>query len=68
MNVDEPKKSDLHLARMINHQHQIIDKIQEIAKNIEKLYISRQELKELLQKSEVDIEKGFEEITKVNRG
>lgn len=49
--MDPPKRSPMDLARLINHQHQIISKIEEIAKLIENVQIAKSELKLLLDQS-----------------
>lgn len=64
MNQEGPSEKNLHLAHMINHQLQIISKIGEVARLIEKLSIARHDLKQLTQKTEAEIERGFQDLEK----
>lgn len=57
----------MHIARMINHQKQIIEKIEEIARIMESLAIAKVDLKDLIKMSESEVDKSFEEMTKLNR-
>lgn len=51
----EQAKKSLNLAKLINHQHKIIDKIQELAQVIEKMHIAKAELKALVNQSQSEI-------------
>lgn len=57
-------KSNPRLAKLINHQLKIIDKIDEIAKLLEKLSTAKHELKELVRESHEGLDATLQNIEK----
>lgn len=62
-----PEKSvsdekEIRLVKLINHQHQIIEKIQDIGRLIAKLSIARKELKDLVYVNISKVETTLKEI------
>lgn len=63
-NVNATGEKNLMLARLINHQLSIIDKIEEIAKLLEKLSIAKQELTVLVRTNQNELEASFKDMNK----
>lgn len=57
--IESSTDSSMNIAKLINHQHKIIEQVQQVAKLIENLDIAKAELRNLMKKGKDEILREF---------